>query len=89
MNGICGSASPFAFHGQGSRPFVTGALQQHLSQSVERPDLISACVPVCRTFRVLISRVTVSYSQDSRRTLHSQFQRYAGGGSEVLLLVLE
>ena len=89
MNRICGDFSSFAFYTQNSRSFFIGTLQQYLGKSVKGLYLISPGIPVCRTFTILISGISVAYSQDAYRTVNCQLQRYTSCRSEVLSLILK
>ena len=86
---IAGSSNTFAFHSQCSLPCFFCTLQENLGKSVECPDLIGARIPVCRTFILFISRITVAHAQYAYRTVNCQLQRYTSCRSEVLSLILK
>lgn len=66
-----------------------GTLQQHLCKSVECLYLIGAGIGVGRTFRSLISGVSIPHPKDAYRTGNGYRQVVAGSGDKTFLFVLQ
>jgi len=64
-------------------------LQQHLCKSVECLYLIGAGIGVGRTFRSLISGVSIPHPKDAYRTGNGYRQVVAGSGDKTFLFVLQ
>ena len=66
-----------------------GTLQQHLCKSVECLYLIGTGIGVGRTFRSLISGVSIPHPKDAYWTGDGYRQVVAGSGDKTFLLVLQ